>query len=176
MVILMNLKKIKIISAITIFLLSALFHFIYEWIPNTLTSLFFPVNESIWEHNKIIVGSFLIIAIIEKIYYKNKKNTIFSESISAIICSLLVMIIFTPIYLYILKTNDNIIITFIIFIFAIIVSQIASYYLLKKEYNPKLEKIGITIFIIFILINIIFTYYQPKLPLFYDYTHKTYGI
>ena len=53
----MTLKKWKIISCIGIFLLSVLFHFIYDWFPNFFTSLFSPVNESIWEHNKIIVGS-----------------------------------------------------------------------------------------------------------------------
>lgn len=172
----MTLKKWKIINCVGIFLLSALLHFIYDWFPNFFTSLFFPVNESIWEHNKIIVGSFLIWAIIEKIYYKKRKNVIFAESISAIVCALLVMIIFTPIYLYILKTNDNMIITFGIFILAIIISQIISYYLLQREYNLKLEEIGSILFIIFILINIIFTYYPPNVALFYDFTNKIYGL
>lgn len=70
----MTLKKWKVISVVGIFLFSALLHFIYDWFPNFFTSLFFPVNESIGEHNKIIVGSFLFWAIIEKIYYKKKKE------------------------------------------------------------------------------------------------------
>ena len=55
MVIYMTLKKWKVISCIGIFLLSALLHFIYDWFPSFFTSLFFPVNESIWEHNKITI-------------------------------------------------------------------------------------------------------------------------
>lgn len=172
----MTLKKWKIISVIGIFLLSALLHFIYDWFPNLFTSLFFPVNESIWEHNKIIVGSFLIWAIIEKIYYKKRKNVIFSESISALICALIVMLVFTPIYLYVLKTNDNMIVTFAIFILAIIISQIISYKLLQKDYNSKLEEFGAILFVIYFLINIIFTYYPPKVALFYDFTSKIYGL
>ena len=172
----MTLKKWKFISVLLIFLLSALFHFIYDWFPNFFTSLFFPVNESIGEHNKIIVGSFLFWAIIEKIYYKKKKNVIFAESISSLVCMILVMLIFTPVYLYILKTNDNMIVTFGIFILAIIISQIVSYKLLQKEYYSKLEELGIILFVIFFLINIIFTYYPPKVALFYDYTNKIYGL
>ncbi len=172
----MTLKKWKVISVIFIFLLSALFHFIYDWIPSFFTSLFFPVNESIWEHNKIIVGSFLILAIIEKIYYKKRKNVIFAEAISSLVCMILVMLIFTPVYLYILKTNDNMIVTFAIFLIAIIVSQIVSYKLLNKEYNSRLEELGIILFVIFFLINIIFTYYPPKVALFYDFTNKIYGL
>ena len=64
----MTLKKWKVISVILIFLFSSLFHFIYDWFPTFFTSLFFPVNESIWEHNKIIVMSFLVLAIFEKLY------------------------------------------------------------------------------------------------------------
>lgn len=172
----MTLKKWKIISVVGIFLVSALLHFIYDWFPNFFTSLFFPVNESIWEHNKIIVGSFLILAIIEKIYYKKRKNVIFAEAISALVCMTLVMLIFTPVYLYILKTNDNMIVTFAIFIIAITISQIVSYHLLQKEYHPRLEELGVILFVIFFLINIIFTYYPPKLAIFYDYTNQIYGL
>ena len=172
----MTLKKWKVISVVFIFLLSALLHFIYEWIPSFFTSLFFPVNESIWEHNKIIVASFLILAIIEKIYYKKRKNVIFAEAISSLVCMILVMLIFTPVYLYILKTQDNMIVTFAIFLIAIIVSQIVSYKLLQQDYHAKLEEIGVILFVIFFLINIIFTYYPPKLALFYDYPNKIYGL
>lgn len=172
----MTLKKWKIISVVGIFLISALLHFIYNWFPNFFTSLFFPVNESIWEHNKIIVGSFFIWAIIEKLYYKKRKNVIFSEAVSSIFCAFLVMIIFTPVYLYILKTQDNMIVTFAIFILSIIISQILSYKLLQKDYNPRLEEAGVILFVVFFLINIIFTYYPPKVALFYDFTNEIYGL
>ena len=172
----MTLKKIKIINVVIFFLLSFLWHFMYDWLPCFLTSIFFPVNESIWEHNKIIVVSFLVLAIAEKLYYKKEKNVIFAEVLSSLVCMILVMLIFTPIYLYILKTNDNMIVTFAIFLFAISISQIVSYHLLQKEYNPRLEELGVILFVIFFLINIIFTYYPPKLAIFYDYTNKIYGL
>ena len=165
----MTLKKWKFISVLLIFLLSALFHFIYDWFPNFFTSLFFPVNES-------IVVSFLVLAIAEKLYYKKEKNVIFAEALSSLVCMILVMLIFTPIYLYILKTNDNMIVTFAIFLFAISISQIVSYHLLQKEYHPRLEELGVILFVIFFLINIIFTYYPPKLALFYDYMNQIYGL
>lgn len=172
----MNLKQWKFLSVVLLFLFSAILHFGYDLFPNFFTSLFFPVNESIWEHNKIIIGSFLIIAVIEKIKYKKERNVFFAEAISSLVCALLVMLIFTPIYLYVLKTNDNMIVTFVIFILAIIISQIVSYYLLQKEYNPFLEELGIIIFACLLLLNIVFTYYPLKLPLFYDYPNKIYGI
>lgn len=159
-----------------VFFYLALYSILFMIGFHAFTSLFFPVNESIWEHNKIIIGSFLIWAIIEKIYYKKRKNVIFAECISSLVCMILVMLIFTPVYLYILNMNDNMIVTFGIFILAIIISQIVSYKLLQKEYYSKLEELGIILFVIFFLINIIFTYYPPKVALFYDYTNKIYGL
>ena len=101
---------------------------------------------------------------------------IFSEAVSSIFCAFLVMIIFTPVYLYILKTQDNMIVTFAIFILSIIISQILSYKLLQKDYNPRLEEAGVILFVVFFLINIIFTYYPPKVALFYDFTNEIYGL
>ena len=61
----MNLKKVKIINVFAVFLLSFLAHNIYKWFPNTITSIFFPVNESIFEHMKIISTCFLFYGIFE---------------------------------------------------------------------------------------------------------------
>ena len=172
----MSLKLWKIISVILVFLVSSLFHFIYVWMPNFFTSLIFPVNESIWEHNKIIIGAFLVWAIIEKIYYKKRKNTLWAGFISSLVCAVLVMLIFTPVFFLILKTKDNIIITFIIFLIAIGISEVLNYRILQKEYNPKLEKLAIIGFGLVIILNALLTYYPIHTGIFYDYNKLVYGI
>ena len=60
----MNLKVIKILSVFGIFLLSFITHNGYDIFPNTLTSFFFPVNESIFEHMKMIYTDYIIWSII----------------------------------------------------------------------------------------------------------------
>lgn len=125
---------------------------------------------------KLLLVLFFFGLLLKKYIIRKRKNVIFAECISSLVCMILVMLIFTPVYLYILKTNDNMIVTFGIFILAIIISQIVSYKLLQKEYYSKLEELGIILFVIFFLINIIFTYYPPKVALFYDYTNKIYGL
>ena len=54
MVIIMTLKKIKIINVVFLFLLSFLWHFMYDLFPNNIFALVFPVNESVWEHMIIV--------------------------------------------------------------------------------------------------------------------------
>ena len=172
----MNLKRWKIISILGIFGLSGIFHFVYEWIPNDLTCFLFPVNESIWEHNKIIILAFFVLALLEKIYYKDKKNTLRAGLISGVVCCLLVMLIFSPIYFFILKTRDNMIVTFAIFLLSITLSEYLNYKLLSKKANKKLEILALLGFIFLFVLNGILTYYPVKLPIFYDYSNKLYGI
>ena len=70
----MNLKKMIFVNTIITFLLCFLTHFLYEWFPNPVFSIFFPVNESIWEHMKMLYTTFLIYSIIE--YFIMKKFAI----------------------------------------------------------------------------------------------------
>ena len=39
-------------------------HFLYQWWPNAVTALFSPVNESLWEHIKLIFWPFLGAALV----------------------------------------------------------------------------------------------------------------
>ena len=79
----MNLKKIKIINVIFLFVLSFLWHFGYNLFPNNFTALFFPVNESIWEHMKIIYGCILVGSVLQ--YFLCKKYKIKINNISKIL-------------------------------------------------------------------------------------------
>ena len=87
----MSLKKWQIISVIAIFVISGLWHFGYTIWPNFFTSLIFPVNESIFEHNKIIIFAFLIWGIVERFYLKDKQNVLWVNFLASIICALLVL-------------------------------------------------------------------------------------
>ena len=97
----MNLKKIKIISTIGIFLLSFLTHYLYKWFPNDLFAIFFPVNESIWEHMKMLFTTVLLYSIIEYFllhYFKIKHHNFFwsiwiTATLSIIIYLMLYMLL-----------------------------------------------------------------------------------
>ncbi len=175
----MNLKKLKIISTISIFIISALCHFIYDIFPNFITSIFFPVNESIFEHQKMILTSFLLWSIIEYFILKKIKHNNFFIAllISSLICIIFVTSVFSPIYLVLLNKKDNMLITLIVFFIGIILSQIASYYILKSKRNYN--KVNIISLIIYICLIISFAYltYNPiKNDLFFDFVKKKYGI
>lgn len=170
------MKKTKIIGTLIIIVLSVISHFIYDWFPYTILSIFFPVNESIWEHMKLISTPTLIFYIFEVIYYKKNKintnNLLLSYLISIIICIPLYLIIYLPID-SITGYNSFIAITLLFIIFALI--EIISYYIEKISKDKKLID-GVPILIIIYSIFTYLTFYPIKNYLFYDKVTRTYGI
>ena len=173
----MNLKKSRIISTISIFLLCFLFHFIYEWLPSSITAIFFPVNESIWEHMKLLFSAIIFYGIIDFIIlqkYKIKYNNFFiSLFVSALTIIPIYLTMFLPIYY---KTGENMVITIFIMLLSIIISQVISYHILKAK---NLDKLNVFSLILIIISYIIFAYltYKPiKNELFFDTQEEKYGI
>lgn len=173
----MNLKQIKIITIINIFILSFISHFMYEFFPNILISFFFPVNESIWEHMKILYTSILISGLLEYILLKTNNINFHNFSFQLLITSTISIPIFLIIYLPIYKLiGENLIITIILMLLTYIIIEIISYKILTKEHYIYLNQISIPIIILIYIIFIILTYNPPQKPIFYDTLNNYYGI
>ena len=69
-------KKI-ILSSFIIFILSTLFHSLYNYLPCFLTSIIVPVNESIFEHMKMIFTSYMFYLLIKILFNKMLDTSIF---------------------------------------------------------------------------------------------------
>ena len=171
------MKKIKIIGVFIIFLLSFISHFMYEWFPSNFFSIFFPVNESIWEHMKLIVTPVLFFSIFENILYRNKNilvnNFILSYSISIVLGIVIYLIVYLPIH-YMIGHNIFISIGLLFIIFMII--EIISYYIMKYRDIKYSRIIGLGIIVIMYIIFCYLTYNPPKNDLFYDTSKNIYGI
>ncbi len=173
----MTLKRSRIISTIGIFLLCFLFHFIYDCIPSYITSIFFPVNESIWEHMKLLFSAVVMYGIIDyiilqkfKIKYNNFFTNLFVTGISIIP---IYLIMFLPIYY---KIGENMVITIGIMLISIIISQVISYYILKAKDFDKLNIIYLILIIITYIVFAYLTYYPLKNELFFDTQEEKYGL
>lgn len=173
----MSLKKSRIISVIGIFILCFLFHSLYELIPCGLTAIFFPVNESIWEHQKLLFTSVVMYGIIDYIIlqkFKIKYNNFFTSLfVSALTIIPIFLIMYLPFYY---KIGPKMFLNIGVMLIAIIISQVISYYILKAK---DFDKLNIVSFILIIISYIIFAYltYKPiKCELFFDTKDEKYGI
>lgn len=173
----MNLKKIKIINIFVVFSLSFLAHNLYKWIPITINAIFFPVNESIFEHMKIISTCFLFYSIFEYfiIKYCNIKvnNYLFSCFISILLGIISYLIVFIPVHLFI---SRSMLIPIILLFLVYILMNYISYLILSKDKINYIEYISIFFIIIIYIIFGYLTFNPPHNFLFFDTENEKYGI
>lgn len=173
----MNLKKIKTIAVIGIFILSFISHFAYELFPNLIFSFFFPVNESIWEHMKILFTSTLAYGIIDyillkkyNIKYNNFPFQLYFTALSAIP---IYLVIYIPLYKLF---GENMLISISLLLIVYIISQYISYQILKEKPIKILNTLAIPIILITYLGFIYLTYNPIHNYIFYDTNEEKYGI
>jgi len=171
------MKKIKFLMVIIIFVMSFFSHFIYNWFPNFITSIFFPVNESIWEHMKIIYTSILLSSIIEYFIYKVQKISVNNFWINIPIVSIIGIIVYLIIYLLIDNVIPHNLFVSISLLFIIyILTQFISYNILKSKSIPYEKIIGIIAIVLIYIVFTYLTYFPIKSYLFLDTQTNTYGI
>ena len=174
----MNIKKIRnyqIISTIFTFVLGALLHFTYDLSgQNKAVALFSAVNESTWEHLKLLFFPMLITTIIGNIYF-NKKNPNFlcSKTIGILVATCFTVIFFYT-YRGVLGINIDIV-NILLFFVATVVGEVVAYLLIINRFKCN-NTISIIILIILFTCFIIFTFNTPKIGLFKDPVTGEYGI
>lgn len=172
----MSIKKLKLIGLVVAFILPFPLHFLYELFPNFLTSIFAPVNESIFEHMKLLFTSILIAGITQKLIVKAKKldinNVCFSNFLAAISSIPIFLVMFLPYYYFV---GESLIITIIIMFIAIFLAELISYKIMQMP-KFKMENITILLAIITYIIFTIFTYHPLENAFFIDPLTQTYGI
>ncbi|MDD3341294.1 MAG: DUF6512 family protein [Bacilli bacterium] len=173
----MNLKKMIYINTIGTFLLCFLTHFLYTWFPNPVFAIFFPVNESIWEHMKMIYSSVLLFGIIEFIIIQKKKitsnNFLISLFLKAFISIPLFLLIYLPIYY---KFGEHLLVTLVLLFFVLLAISFLGY---KVQNIGEIKKQNGIAFCLIILAYIAFGYltYRPlHHSMFFDTMEEKYGI
>lgn len=164
--------KRKLILIISIFVISFISHYMYNIFPNSLFSILFPVNESIWEHMKLLVTPILIVMLIERLIVKSN-NYLLAYITSSILGVILYLLLYLPLN-NIFGYNPIIAISllFVIDIFIVIISSCIINYKNIKYSNI----IGIVLIIITYTVFYVCTYYPSNNNIFLDITDNTYGI
>ena len=160
------------------FLLAFPFHFGYDILPNQVSAIFFPVNESIWEHMKMLFTAYLWFGVIEYPLLKHFRQDTKNEWFALWICSLLIipifLLLFLPIYSII---GEQMIVTIDLMFIAIAITKRIQFHLL--EHVQDYRNLNILTLILVVISYVIFallTFYPPRASLFRDPQNDTYGI
>lgn len=169
-----SLIRSSIIGSIFTLIAGTLLHFAYEFFgENYFVSLFSPINESIWEHLKLLFFPVLVYTIWESLTKKEYSPYFFTANMIGLLCGLISIPLLYYIYTSILGTNylwlD--IATFIIGI--IITFFVRSYLLVNNKISNRMVILALLIFLVFILSEFWFTVHPPDSELFRSPTKKT---
>lgn len=169
--------KADIIGFIFVSILGTLSHFLYELLGESrLVALFCPVNESVWEHLKLLYFPFLFYIIFEY-FVLNKPEGFFFSRLNGVFCGMIFMVSFFYTYSGILGYNVLIvdILTFIISV--MIAFFISNTMLTNKKTIPKLtDNLSIILLIVISALFFVFTFSPPFISVFKDSIAGTYGI
>ena len=173
-----KLIKVELIVILFCLILGTLLHFTYEWSgENLFIGSFSAVNESVWEHLKLVFYPMLIAAILEYFFVKDVSNNYVEAKTIGIFTAICFIIVSFFTYSGIIGTSI-IVIDILIFIISIIWGEYVAYRLMKRENESTVttESLSIIILVFLLLCFIIFTYLPPEVNLFRDVTTGIYGI
>lgn len=156
-------------------LFGTLLHFVYEWTKSVWAAPFSGVNESTWEHMKLLFWPMFIFAIIESFFFKGYES-FWCVKLKGMLLGLgSIPVIF---YMYngvIGKSPDWVNIG--IFFVSCAISYIYETRRLNDE-NTRCNspRVALSIFFAVALLFVIFTFKTPTLDIFKDPIRGTYGI
>lgn len=150
--------------------LGVLNHFLYSWSgDNPIVGTFTPINESIWEHLKLLFFPFMLYTFAEFVLSKKHVSGFLFSRFLGVLCGMI--FIPTAFYCYtFLLGRDLLVLDILIFIAAVALSLKISAKRIDSQSDAYdfLNLSGLILFIGVTALFIGFTFYPPNTPLFDD--------
>jgi hypothetical protein len=157
-------------------LAGTLLHFLYDWLGEAVwIAPFSGVNESTWEHMKLLFWPTFIFAIVQSFFFRDRKN-FWCVKLRGIMLGLILIPVLFYTYNGVIGSSPDWINIAIFFISAA-AAFIYETVLFKKKHLPCISKrLSIIILCIIALLFVIFTFRTPEIGLFEDPITKTFGV
>lgn len=151
-------------------------HFLYDWLGEAVwIAPFSGVNESTWEHMKLLFWPTFIFAIVQSFFFRDRDDFWCVK-----ICGIILGLISIPVLFY---TYNGIVgrspdwLNIAIFFVSAAISYIYEALLFKNEKKRCRSKIlPITLLSVIALLFVIFTFATPEIGIFKDPLTGSYGI
>lgn len=153
-----------------------LLHFLFDWTNNNaIIALFSAVNESIFEHMKLLFYPMLIFSLIQSRYIADKYDNFWCAKLIGILVGLIIIPVLYYSYTGILGVSADWF-NIVIFYIAAAASYITEAKILSNKNGPHISS-GVSKAILcgVAVLFIILTFMPPKIPLFKDPLSNHYG-
>lgn len=150
-------------------ILGTLGHFFYEWSQgNPFIALFSPVNESVWEHTKLLFFPVFLYTLFETVVFLKGTGSFLTSRILGIVLGM--FFILTSYFTYTgICGRHFLVLDILIFICSVLITFLSSRYI--HIHLPALQLPLLANYVLFLLLIILFfsfTFHPPQLPMFVD--------
>lgn len=164
-------------SFIFIGLVGAALHFTFEFsnFENMVVAFFSAVNESTWEHLKMVFWPGIWFALIEYTYVRDRVNNyLIAKAASLFIMPLVITVGW---YLYTPFTQKSIYkVDLFLFYLAVLLGQVVSYKLLTRApLSRKANNFAVGSLVVMLVVFSTFTFYPPHIFLFENFDLRDTG-
>ena len=157
-------------------LFGTILHFLYDWTGKAKwIAPFSGINESTWEHMKLIFWPMLIYAALQSLFFREKKDFWCIKAQGTVLALALIPMIFYTYNGVIGRSPDWINIA-IFFVTAAIAYIYEARLLNEDGFCCRSQKAAITALIAIAALFVIFTFKTPRLEIFRDPISGAYGI
>ncbi len=156
-------------------LLGTLLHFLYDWTGgNVAAALFSGVNESTWEHMKLLFFPMFFFALVQSRFFKDCENFWCVKLIGILVGLSLIPVIFYTYNGVIGKSPDWVNIS--IFFISAAIAYFVEARLFKRNFRCKAPKFAFSLICIIGILFFVFTFATPHIDLFKDPISGGYGL
>lgn len=172
-------EKWILIGIPILFFIGSIMHFLYNIFgENPFVGLIAPVNESIWEHTKMVLLPIIlwwsIFFFAREKHYAIDKNKWFTGALA----SLLTAIITIPLIYYFYTEAFGVELLWadiLILLLSVTLGQLLGLHIYRNGTGINANFV-ISVFIVLILIFMLFTFFPPHIPIFRDGPTGGYGV
>jgi len=160
-----------------VFFLGALLHMFYEWSNgNLIVGALTPVNESIWEHLKMVFLPGVVLLVLEVVFCKEIRipSLILGKTLGIyIMCGT----ILGGFYFYTLFIHHVLIIDILLMAIAVAVGQLVSYFVSSRlGVGRTVAILSLVMLVTLGVAFVVFTFVPPRWEPFRDSLSGSYGI
>ena len=171
-------RKWELAGLVLTLIFGNLLHFVYDWSgQNSVVAAFAAVNESTWEHMKLLAMPGVIWSLVEAVALRSSRQSVLMARALGLLAGLVT--IPTVYYTYTGALGvSSMIVDVVLFQAAVLLGALVSWRVLAKNKltGPIWGAVGLLLLLGVAALFVWWTYAPPVLPIFIDPTNGTVGL
>ena len=156
--------------------IGTLLHFLFDWTGgNGAVALFSAVNESIWEHLKLLLYPMILFALVEYFTWGRNLEAFWCIKLTGILTGIALIPVLYYTYTGILGVNADWLNIAIFFLTAGVVYRLETGLFQKAISCPLPSGLAVALLCLLTAVFTVFTFIPPHIPLFQDPVTGGYG-